>query len=245
MPQFLVPSIIRATTISVATYDFVDNLIAKTLTKKVLSNVATITLDRAHKKNLGDHVYINGLSTHLEYNGYFVISAVPSITSFSYALTHADDVENADTGGVIHDPNAQKQNGFYLRVGGTGTVRYALIGNAVAQVARRKVATNVATITTRVPHGLLTGNTIIMFGFADAAYNNTGFTITSVPSPTTFTFALTHANEDVVDGGGLVEDTIVKTFTANVKFDDPECIKKIFTTGTAATGLVVGYGYPR
>jgi hypothetical protein len=242
MPQFLVPSISKATTISVASYDFVDQLLGKTLTKQVnASNVATLKLDRAHGKEIGDHVYINGLSTHLEYNGYFVISAVPTPESFSYALTHAADAENADTGGVVHDPNSGKQNGFFLRVGGTGNVRYQLPGNVTAQMARRAVATNVATVTTRRPHGLLVGNTIVIYGAALAAYNNTAFTITAVPTPTTFTFSLVTGDHDVVDGGGIIFDTIVKSFTASTVFNDPELIKQIFTLSTAATGLVVGF----
>jgi hypothetical protein len=242
MPQFLVPSISKASVISVASYDFVDKLLGKTLTKQIsASNVATLKLDRAHGKEIGDHVYINGLSTHLEYNGYFVINAIPTPESFSYALTHAADAENADTGGVIHDPNSGKQDGFYLRVGGTGNVRYQLPGNVTAQGARRVVVTNVVTVHTRRPHGLLVGNTIVMYGWGLAGLNNTGFTVATVPTPTTFTIPLTTGDADVIDGGGIIFDTIVKSFTAVTKFDDPELIKIIFTLGTAATGLVVGY----
>lgn len=238
MPQFLVPSISKATTISVASYDFIDKLIAKTLKKKILNNVATLTLDRAHGKELGDHVYINGLSF---YNGYFLISAIPSSTSFSYALTHADDTENTDIGGVVHDPNSGRQDGFFLRVGGTGNVRYQLPGNVTAQGARRVVVTNVVTVHTRRPHGLLVGNTIIMYGWGLAGLNNTAFTVATVPTPTTFTIPLTTSDADVIDGGGIIFDTLVKSFTASTVFNDPELVKMIFTTGTAATGLVVGY----
>jgi len=237
-----VPPIVKASGISVATYDFVDALIAKTLTKKISSNLATIKCDRTHKKYVGDHVYINGLSTHLEYNGYFVISAVSADgLSFSYALTHADDTENSDLGGDIHDPMLRKPNGFYLRVGGNGNIRYALIGNEKAQIVRRKVDTNVATITTRVPHSFKVGNTILIQGLGGTGYNNVGFTITAIPTPKTLTFALTHGDEDVTDSGGIVEDTIVKAFTAGTTFTDPELVGKVFKTDTTATSLVVGY----
>lgn len=243
MPQFLVPSIIRATSISIATYDFVDSLVAKTLKKKILTNVATITCDRAHGKQVGEIIFITSLTTHLEYNGYFLITAVPSTTSFSYALTHADDVENADLGGLVFDPVAKRDRGFYLRVGGTGNVRYALLGNVAVQSAIRSVLTNVATITTKEDHGLQVGATIFNSGFGGTGYNG-AFTITAIPGPKQFSFALTHADETAADAGGLTDDTIVKSFTASVVFNDPELLRKIFTTGTAATGLVVGYGYP-
>jgi hypothetical protein len=243
MPQFLVPSIIRATTISIATYDFVDKLVAKSLTRMVATNVATIKCDRAHGKLPGEIVYVNSIGD-ATYNGYRLITAVPTVLSFSFALTHADELETADTAGVIHDPLAKKDRGFYLRVGGTGNVRYALLGNSAVQSAIRSVLTNVATITTKEDHGLQVGNTIHNSGFGDAAYNG-AFTVTVVPGPKQFSFALTHANETVADAGGLTDDTIVKSIVADTKFSDPEEIRKVFTLGTAATGLVVGYGYPR
>jgi len=238
MPQFLVPSITKASVISVATYNYGDPLLGFTVRRAVASNIATVTLDRAHGKELGNHVYINGLGD-ATYNIYAVIIAIPSSKSLSFALTHANE-DVSDTAGAVLDPNSGKQTGFYLRVGGTGNVRYSLPGNVVCQSARRKVATNVATITTKMPHGLVTGNTIIQFGFADSAYN-AAFTVASTPTPYTYTFALTHGDEDLVDGGGIIFDTIVKSFTAVTKFDDPEMISKIFTTGTAATSLVVGF----
>lgn len=240
MPQFLVPSISKASAISVASYDFVDQLLGKTVSRTVAGNVATLQLDRAHGKEVGDHVYVNSVSD-AAYNGYRVISAVPSSTSFSYALTHANEAVTADVAGVIHDPNSGKQNGFFLRVGGTGNVRYQLPGNVTAQSARYVVVTNVVTVHTRKPHGLLVGNTIVMYGWSLAGLNNTAFTVASVPSPTTFTIPLTTGNADVIDNGGIIFDTIVKSFTAGTLFNDPELIKQIFTLSTAATGLVVGY----
>jgi len=239
MPQFLVPSIVKATTISVATYNFGDKLIGKTTNRAVAANIATVQLDRAHGKEIGDHVYTNGLGD-AAYNIYAVISAVPSPTSYSFALTHANE-NVADAAGTVFDPISGKQDGCFLRVGGTGNVRYALPGNAISQGARRVVVTNVVTIHTRVPHGFQVGNTIVMFGWGLAGLNAAAFTIATVPSATTFTIPLTTGDADVIDSGGIIFDTIVKSFTAGTKFDDPEQIRTIFTLGTAATGLVVGY----
>lgn len=48
-------------------------------------------------------------------------------------------------------------------------------------------ATNVATVTTAAPHGVLPGYRIVMSGVAPSAYNGT-FTVDAVPSPSTFTY---------------------------------------------------------
>jgi hypothetical protein len=237
-------NIINGGQIDVATYDFCDNLTARTLKKKVLSNVATITCDRAHGKNPGDIVYITGLTTHLEYNGYFQITAVPTGDSFSYALTHADDAENADIGGEIHDPIGKKQNGFFIR-SGAGDIRYSLLGQSAIKVATKKILSNVATLTTQEDHGLKVGSTVILNGLTGthAADYNIAAVITVVNNPKSFSIDLTHADDaENVDASGIVDNTILKTVEAQVYFMDCEECRKIHKTGTTATGIVIGYG---
>jgi hypothetical protein len=237
-------NIIRATAISVASADFIDNLVAKTLKKKILSNVATITCDRAHGKLPGEIVYITGLTTHLEYNGYVLITAVPTVDSFSFALTHADDAENADLGGIIDDPIAKKTNGFFLR-SGAGTIRYSLIGQSAVQIATKKIASNVATITTKEDHGLRVGSTIVIYGLtgSHAADYNIAATVTVINNPKSFSFALTHADDaENADANGFVDDTLLKTVEAEVYFIDPELCRKVHALDTTATNIIVGYG---
>jgi hypothetical protein len=246
MATFFVPTIVRGTGISVATYDFVDNLIAKTLTKQIsASNVATIKCDRAHGRVPGDIVYIIGLTTHLEYNGYFQVTAVSTDgLSFSYALTHAADAENADLGGEIHDPIAIKKKGFFLRAT-AGDVRYSLLGQSSVRTATKSInGSNVATITTQEEHGLRVGSTVRIQGLtgAHAADYNAAFTVTVINNPKSFSFALTHAADtENVDANGIVDDTILKTIGTSVYFIDPEELRKVYTLGTTATGIVIGY----
>ena len=54
-------------------------------------------------------------------------------------------------------------------------------------------ATNVVTITTTMAHGLTAGQTIVIAGVTDSSFNGT-FTISTVPSTTTFTYAQTGTN---------------------------------------------------
>jgi hypothetical protein len=91
-----------------------------------------------------------------------------------------------------------------------GAVRLAKIHASVynsATVTNRSFvsSTGVATITTAGPHGYAAGNSVTISGVNSALFNGT-FTVTGVPSPTTFTFAAVNA-EDITSAlsGGIAE----------------------------------------
>src|SRR5712692_211242 len=75
-------------------------------------------------------------------------------------------------------------------------------------------AANVVTITTTSPHGLGTGQSVTISGVSDSSFNGT-FTIASVPSTTTFTYAQTGSN--ATSGGGTVSANTVKWFVSDVE----------------------------
>ncbi len=75
-------------------------------------------------------------------------------------------------------------------------------------------AANVVTITTTSPHGLGTGQSVTIAGVSDSSFNGT-FTIASVPSTTTFTYAQTGSN--ATSGGGTVSANTVKWFVSDVE----------------------------
>src|SRR2546427_11448632 len=86
----------------------------------------------------------------------------------------------------------------------------------VATIASNGAArsTNVVTITTTMAHGLTAGQTVVIAGVADSSFNGT-FTIATVPSTTTFTYAQTGTN--ATSGGGTVSAGTVKWFANNVE----------------------------
>jgi N4-gp56 family major capsid protein len=90
-------------------------------------------------------------------------------------------------------------NGLKLATGITPTV-------AISNTA---VATNVATITTAVAHGLGVGQVVTVAALTNTTVNGT-FTIASVPTTTTFTYAVTTANVSSADTGAV-------TFTNNYR----------------------------
>jgi hypothetical protein len=65
--------------------------------KALTSNVATITLSAAHGYSVGQSVEVVGVDA--TFNGTFTITAIPSSTSFSYALTAAN-VASTSAGGT-------------------------------------------------------------------------------------------------------------------------------------------------
>ena len=75
-------------------------------------------------------------------------------------------------------------------------------------------AANIVTITTTSPHGLGTGQSVTIAGVSDSSFNGT-FTIASVPSTTTFTYAQTGSN--ATSGGGTVSANTVKWFVSDVE----------------------------
>jgi hypothetical protein len=76
---------------------------------------------------------------------------------------------------------------------------------AVSVVTFRARLNNVATLTTGAAHGLIVGDSVAVTG-VDATFNG-NFSVASVPTPTTFTYANTDVNVTQVASTGSVSNT--------------------------------------
>lgn len=76
-------------------------------------------------------------------------------------------------------------------VAGTKVVTLT-VPNAVSTISNKALTSNVATLTTAAAHNLEVGDSVVIAG-VDATFNGT-YTVTGVPSGTTFTYAKTNAN---------------------------------------------------
>ena len=99
---------------------------------------------------------------------------------------------------------------------------------------------NVVTITTTAPHQIFAGQTATISGVANTTFNG-AFVVTSVPTPTTFTYKQTAAN--AISGGGTVSVPATQaqliTFP-NLGFNETRTVLLNATTkGTLANGTVV------
>ena len=98
-----------------------------------------------------------------------------------------------------------------------------IISTTLSSVVENKALTsNVATLTTRAAHNYLVGDSVVVAG-VDATFNGT-YTITSIPTSTTFTYAKTNANV----ASARIGD---QTFTINNK----ALVSDVATLTTSAT----------
>lgn len=124
----------------------------------------TVTIDTAatHGLTVGASVSVTGFdNANTGYNGIFLVTAIPSTTRLQYAL-------GSDPGG-------------WAATGSETVSRTASVAIPWAAGA--------ATVTTATAHGFSVGNTVTVAGFSPSGYNG-AFTITAVPTTTTFKYTL-------------------------------------------------------
>ena len=140
--------------------------------KAITSNVATLTTTAAHNLTLGQTVVISNIDS--TFNGTYIVSTVPSNTTFTYAKPS------------------------------TGNVVSVAITPALT-VSNKALTSNVATLTTTAPHGLVVGQVVTVASVASPF--NGKFTVVSVPSTTTFTYRVTGTNANVgsAASGGTIQ----------------------------------------
>lgn len=93
-------------------------------------------------------------------------------------------------------------------VGATATVNgaSAAVTTFGGTVNNKALTSNVATLSTAAAHNLAVGDIVTVSG-VDATFNGSGYTVLSVPTATSFTFALTAANVSSQSGTGTVVST--------------------------------------
>jgi len=197
------------------------------ISASLISNIATVNTSDVHQFIVGDQVTVTGAG--INYDGTYIITEIPSPTSFSYAATRTnarqvtgrqmersliDDSVTLTTASPhgflvgesvnVSGVNLSLDGGYTITSASAGSTTFSYdrprsTQKSIAVVAR---ASNVATLTTTEPHGFVVGEKVVVqsvFG----SYSGT-HTITSLPSATTFTFANT--------GGNQVSTLISSTF---------------------------------
>jgi hypothetical protein len=121
--------------------------------------------------------------------------------------------------GVVRD---MKVGGAVFKAGGATTIQLAdtsqapltvkAAANKTGTISNVALTSNVATLTTLAAHGFFAGETVVVSGLTNTFFNGT-YVIASVPTTTTFTYALTHANFTSASDSG----TATVSQTANVQ----------------------------
>jgi hypothetical protein len=182
----------------------------RTITAKVIvSNTATLTTSDAHQFIVGEQVTVTGVDVN--FNGVYTIVATPSATEFSYAATRTNSrfvtnkIMNADvvtlTTSLPHGfvPNeAVNISNIDLSLNGGYTITAAPTSTTFSfkrpratqkDILVKALSSNTATLTTSAPHGFVVGEKVVVEN-VDSTFNGT-YTITSLPSSSTFTYAKT------------------------------------------------------
>jgi len=175
-----------------------------------LAGTVTITTTQQFQFPAGEMVTITNVS-----NPSFNVTtpiAVTQIapTKFTYPQAGPDAVSG---GGTVTAPNnvppsdaaggGTANSATCLVTSGTGTCSFFNFAPHPVIVAGTGAnrSGNVVTITTTAPHQIFVGQTATISSVANATFNG-AFVVTSVPSPTTFTYKQTAAN--AISGGGSV-----------------------------------------
>ena len=87
-----------------------------------------------------------------------------------------------------------------------------------ATVSNKALTSNVATITTAAAHGLYIGTSVVVAG-VDSTFNGT-YTITNVPSSTTFTYDKTASNVPSAAATGTVTADYDDRMTVTLQYND-------------------------
>jgi hypothetical protein len=139
-------------------------------------------------------VNVNGqaiLGPLLYENGYYPVNGFAESGNYIYAATKADNEDATFTHACLIriDLSLQFDDGTYAYA---HDLEYRSSVNETYSVSNKALTSNVATLTTSLAHDFNVGNSITVTG-VDATFNGT-YTVASVPTSTTLTYAKTATN---------------------------------------------------
>jgi hypothetical protein len=199
--------------------------------EETLEDIATITTTASHGLLQGDIVEITGLGAPLD--GEFEIISVPTETTFSFvvfpnvatiatvttkkllntvATITTRSAHGFSTGNsiLIKDVDAVF-DGTYTITGTPTPTSFTYTKNRIPPraVSGAILVSNIATLTTTEPHQFIEGEDVAISGI-NINYNGS-YKITSIPSTTTFSYALTRTNSKPVTNKAMTSDVATIT----------------------------------
>lgn len=150
---------------------------------------------------------------------------------FNFATAANANQQNLDLGAIIP---------AFARVLDIKTVTKEAFNSKSIAIASWAVASNVVTIVTSAVHGLVTGNSVVIAGMAEATLNGT--VEVTVTNTTTFTFALTHANKTTtaVTAGTATPTITLTAETGNASAGDQFIAAATIKAANAITSCAAG-----
>ncbi len=199
--------------------------------EETLEDVATITTRTAHGLLVGDIVEITGLGSPLD--GDFEISSVPTETTFTFpvfpnvstlAAIVTKKLQNTVATITTKEPHGfTSGNSIFIKdvdavfdgtytINGTPTpTSFTYTKNRIPprSVSGAILVSNIATLTTTEAHQFIVGESVAI-GNINVNYNG-NFEITGIPSPTTFSYAVTRTNNKPIINRAMTSDVVTVT----------------------------------
>ena len=153
-------------------------------TVSLQTGVATLTTTANHSFTAGEKAYISNVGE--PFDGVQIVTGAPTATTFTFDIVGRESIALT----AISNPY-----GTAVDVDFDG---YQIVTSIPrSDVIYTSLSSNVAKLTTTSAHGLSVGDQIIVSGI-DAVFNGT-YTITSVPTPSTLTYAKTSADSPTAE----------------------------------------------
>ena len=211
-----------------------------------LEDIVTLTTTTAHGLLQGDTVEISGLAES-DLNGDFFITEVPTSTTFRYSLSPLNRaitkavvakklVSNVATiftkeahgfvGGntvFLKDIDSVFSGNYTVVSAPTATSFTFLKDRSTARTVTGAILiSNTATLTTSEAHGYIEGEDVTIAGL-DQNYNGT-YTITSIPSVTTFSYTKTRTDARGITSRSMTNDVATITMSGTHGFVQNEVV---------------------
>ncbi len=173
----------------------------------------TITTNKPNPLVAGQQVLISGVSV-AGYNGTFTVATVSDSTHFTY--TAASGLAMTMYSGQVN-----------------------ATGSAISSITE---SSTTATVTTSAPNGFTVGEQVNIAGVTDVTgYNGNGFTITSIVSPTTFTYTAA-SGLGSSSGSGTATSSLIgaqrsRTSTVTYSFGHPVSLQPAATISQASENV--------
>ena len=210
-----------------------------TFDEETLEDIVTLTTTTAHGLLQGDVVEISGLAEE-DLNGDFIITSVPTSTTFKYSLfplnraitkavvakklvSNVATIFTKEAHGFVPGNSVFLKdidsvfNGNYTITASTATsFSFSKDRSTARTVTGAILVSNTATLTTSEAHGFVEGEDVTVAGL-DQNYNGT-FTVTSVPSATTFSYSKTRTDARGISSRSMTNDVATITMSGTHGF---------------------------
>lgn len=212
-----------------------------------LEDIVTLTTTRAHGLLQGDVVEISGIAEE-DLNGDFFITEVPTSTTFKYSLfplnraitktvvakklvSNVATVFTKETHGFVSgntvflkDIDSVFDGNYVIATAPTATTfTFEKNRSAARTVTGAILVSNTATLTTSEAHGYVQGEDVTISGL-DQNYNGT-YSITNVPSTTTFSYSKTRTDAKAITFRSMANDVATITMSSTHGFVQNEVVE--------------------